>query len=663
MNFFEAQDRSRRKTRRLIAVMTLAVIVVVASVTTVIAASLWFGTTTTASASFLNWAFASQELIAWIAAGTAAFIGIASLYRIIGLRQGGGKVARDLGGILVQPGDNDPLRRRLRNVVEEMALASGVPTPEVYVLDHEPGINAFAAGFSTDDAAIAVTRGTLEILKRDELQGVIAHEFSHVFNGDMRLNIQLMGPMFGILAIGLLGRILLRGTRSSGRSRGKGGAGAALALGAGLAVTGYVGLLMARLIKAGVSRQREYLADASAVQFTRQAAGIAGALKKIAGYKEQSTIHDIDAEEVSHMLFASGIKSVSSLLATHPPLLKRIQALEPSFNETQFNQLHTAVTQLAPDTAQENQFASFAGDAQLMNPATSPDNYRNVTIDAAALASTIGNPDQQHYQAAHIFTANLPADIRDALESAYQVMLLIPALLLHADSAVRTRQLLLLEQQLGAQRCGQVQRLYAALQSIQTEARLAILSLALPLVKEQPAGRLEYLGDLLEQLATQDNRLELFEYALLRIYQNYIHGAANPAARRKWQRLEDESMLTAAAELLCVFAAQTGTSIAAAGTIVQREFTTPELLAAFRHAADYDDSNDWVRRTDAALSRLQNCTPPGRQKLIRALIGIALHDEHISQAESELLRAICATLECPLPPILAATTDRPAQRP
>jgi Zn-dependent protease with chaperone function len=658
MNFFEAQDRSRRNTRRLVAVMTLAVVIVAASVTAVIAASLWLATTPSGSGSFLNWALASRDLFVWIALGTIAFIGFTSLYRITSLRQGGGKVARDLGGTLVHPGDGDPLRRRLRNVVEEMALASGIPTPEVYVLDHEPGINAFAAGFSTDDAAVAVTRGTLETLDRDELQGVIAHEFSHVFNGDMRLNIQLMGPMFGLLAIGLLGRILLRGSRSTGRSRGKAsGAGAILALGAGLAVTGYVGLLLARLIKAGVSRQREYLADASAVQFTRQTAGIAGALKKIAGYREHSTIHDIDAEEVSHMLFASGFNSISSLLATHPPLLNRIQALEPSFNETQFAQLDTASSQLAPDAELEKQFVGLAGNAQPATSGVTTDPAyasQHGQIDAAALASTIGNPDEEHYLAAQVFAANLPADIRDALESAYQVMLLIPALLLHTDTAARAQQLALLGQQLGAERCRHVQRLYAALQTTKIEARLPILNLALPLVKEQPAGRLEYLSDLLEQVATQDNEIELFEYALLRIYQHYIQRAANPAARRKWQTLQNKAMQAAATELLHLFAVQTGIDANVATTIVQRELGQQGIPTTFGDTISINNSGAWVGRTDAALDRLQNCTPPGRQILIQALISLALHDGHISQTESELLRAICAILGCPLPPIIAA---------
>ncbi len=242
-----------------------------------------------------------------------------------------------MGGTLVPADVQDPLRRRLRNVVEEMAIASGVPVPEIYVLEEESGINAFAAGFTPSDAAVAVTRGTLELLDRDELQGVIAHEFSHILNGDMRLNIRLMGVLFGIMVLGLIGRLIVRGGHhtsiiSSRRDR---GAPVALVIGLGLMVVGGIGVFFARVIKAGISRQREYLADASAVQFTRQSSGIANALKKIGGYSEGSLIKSADPEEVSHMLFGTGAR-FCSLFATHPPLVARIQALDPSFRDTDF---------------------------------------------------------------------------------------------------------------------------------------------------------------------------------------------------------------------------------------------------------------------------------------------------------------------------------------
>jgi len=223
-------------------------------------------------------------LVAGTAIATIAVISLASLFKTASLKAGGGKVARELGGTLVEADTRDLKRRRLRNVVEEIALASGVPVPEIYVLEQESGINAFAAGFTPADAAVAVTRGALEKLNRDELQGVIAHEFSHIMNGDMRINIRLMGALFGILLLALIGRRVLMHSHLAGRSsRDKNGA-IVLVIAIGLTAVGYIGLFFGRWIKAAVSRQREYLADASAVQFTRDPNGIGGALKKIAVY-------------------------------------------------------------------------------------------------------------------------------------------------------------------------------------------------------------------------------------------------------------------------------------------------------------------------------------------------------------------------------------------
>src|SRR5690606_18310357 len=234
---------------------------------------------------------------------TLAVIGLGSLYRISSLSGGGEQVALQLGGTPVPEDTTDPNLRRLRNVVEEIAIASGVPVPRLYVLEHEAAINAFAAGYTPADAVVAVTRGALDRLNRDELQGVIAHEFSHILNGDMRLNIRLMGVLFGILVLALIGR------KSSEGSRGRGsrGAGGVLVAALGLMVVGYCGWFCARLIKAGVSREREFLADASAVQFTRRTAGLAGALKKIGGLQEGSRLASAEAEEVAHTLFGDGV--------------------------------------------------------------------------------------------------------------------------------------------------------------------------------------------------------------------------------------------------------------------------------------------------------------------------------------------------------------------
>ncbi|MGZ5577178.1 MAG: M48 family metallopeptidase, partial [Methylobacter sp.] len=358
MNFFQSQDNARRQTRSLILMFILAVIAIVAAVNLVIA-MLIINTGNEAGAATLpdfNWVMNNLALVAGVSASTIGFISLSSLYKIASLSAGGGKVARSLGATLITAENKDPLRRRLYNVVEEMAIASSIPMPEVYVLEREPGINAFAAGFTTGDAAVTVTRGTLEMLTRDELQGVIGHEFSHILNGDMRLSTRLMGILFGILVIGLIGRAVLNSTRygtiRSDNSRRDNTAAIYLA-GLGLFLIGYIGVFFGQMIKAAVSRQREFLADASAVQFTRQTQGIAGALKKIAAAQQGSELQTVDAEEVSHMLFATGM-SFSSLWATHPPLLQRIKALEPNFDESEIEKLAKAM----PDQAQNGSEAS-----------------------------------------------------------------------------------------------------------------------------------------------------------------------------------------------------------------------------------------------------------------------------------------------------------------
>ncbi|HEY7906347.1 MAG TPA: M48 family metallopeptidase, partial [Wenzhouxiangella sp.] len=300
MNFFQQQDQARRQSKLLIALFVLALLFIAVAI------------------GLLAFLLGGWPLVPWAAGSVLAIMLLASLFKTIGLRQGGGKVARAMGGTLVDPTTQDPARRRLYNVVEEMAIASGVPVPEVYVLEQEAGLNAFAAGYAPTDAAVAVTRGLLERLSRDELQGVIAHEFSHILNGDMRINIRLMGFVFGIMVIAIMGQHLMHSARFSKNSK---DAAPLMMLSLAIVLIGYIGLFFGRLIKAAVSRQREYLADAAAVQFTRNPDGISGALKKI-GISEAGSRLDTDSEEVGHMLFGQGVSGF--LFATHPPLLKRI---------------------------------------------------------------------------------------------------------------------------------------------------------------------------------------------------------------------------------------------------------------------------------------------------------------------------------------------------
>ena len=356
MNFFQQQEHARSKTRWLLFIYVLAVAVIVIALDAIFLIVRHFTVSEyspmlSSPGELKSWVTANASSLLVFSLGIIAFIGLASLYRIMTLRGGGSKVATALGGTHVDSSHPDLLVRRLVNIVEEMAIASGIPVPQVYVMEQESGINAFAAGHQPEDAAVAVTRGALDIFSRDELQGVIGHEFSHILNGDMRMNMRLLGPLFGIMLIGMMGGILLRSSshsRVSSSKESSGGIVVVLLLGVGLTVIGYIGQLAGNLIKAAISRQREYLADASAVQFTRYKQGIGGALKKIAAWQYGSVLTDTGAEEVSHMLFANGLsRHISGLLATHPPIQERLQRLDIKFDNQELAKLSAHIQQIS----------------------------------------------------------------------------------------------------------------------------------------------------------------------------------------------------------------------------------------------------------------------------------------------------------------------------
>src|SRR6187397_2563413 len=341
MDFFARQEAARRTTRWLLVAFLISVVLVVLAIDTVVV--LLFGA-----------AEPDASPAAAVLGTSIVMLGIicgASLFKTLSLRAGGGTVARSLGGTRIERNTGDIALKRLHNVVEEMSIASGVTMPEVYVLEPEDGINAFAAGNSPADAAIAVTRGAATRLKREELQGVIAHEFSHILNGDMRLNLRLLGWTFGLLAVAIVARTLLNSSPHATRGSRKDGAGALMLAALAVMMLGYIGVFFGRLLQAAVSRHRERLADASAVQFTRDPSGLTGALLKIAGVSAGSKLVTPEAEQVAHMLFASGL---SRVFATHPPIEERLKALNPAFRESELPALAAAAARDAQRQRQED---------------------------------------------------------------------------------------------------------------------------------------------------------------------------------------------------------------------------------------------------------------------------------------------------------------------
>ena len=337
MNFFQEQEKARQQTLWLVGIFALAVfILVLITIVFLVGLTLAYNDVTLAQFLVHPWNYLSVKYLYISTAMVVFVVSIGSLYKYKLLSGGGKIVAESLGGKQLNRNHASTDEQRLLNVVEEMAIASGISVPTVYLLS-DKGINAFAAGLSVDDAVIGITQGAIEKLDREELQGVIAHEFSHIFNGDMRLNLQLTAILHGILLIGLIGEFIMRNTSSrgshgsSGRRSGGGGHLYAVVLAAGLMVIGYAGTFFGSIIKANVSRKREYLADATAVQYTRYPYGISGALKKIAYYS--SDLHAASAQEYSHLYFSEGVSSfLGSLMATHPPLKDRIKKIEPRWS-------------------------------------------------------------------------------------------------------------------------------------------------------------------------------------------------------------------------------------------------------------------------------------------------------------------------------------------
>ncbi len=631
MNFFEQQEQARRGSFRLVMLFALAVACIVLAVDAVV----WLMT-----------GHVGGVLVATVA--TLGVVGLGSLYRVASLRGGGATIAAQLGGTWVPEDTRDPALRRLRNVVEEVAIASGVPVPRLFVLEQETGINAFAAGYSPSDAAIAVTRGALDRLNRDELQGVIAHEFSHVLNGDMRLNIRLIGVLFGIMMLSLIGqRILIYGRL--GRSRD----GMPLLLAALVAIiVGSIGVFFGRLIKAGISRQREYLADASAVQFTRQTAGLAGALKKIGGLHEGSRLADrAGAEEVAHMLFGQGMP-LGSWLSTHPPLVERIRRLEPGFNPGQLESLQSRWRSAPPDGLAEDLALGLAArDAVPGMPPPLPSAGTQVRLAPDAVARQVATPAEDDYQRAHELVDGMDAQLRELARDRGQVMPLLLGMLLDPRVDVAARQ-----QREIAARCGEATAAAATalrarhLESLHPALRLPLAAVAFPVLRQRPRPELDAFLDAIDAVVHADGGVSVFEYCLSRLLQVQVREALDPARHARFGRNKAPGVRQEFATLLAVMA-QAGHPGDADGA--RRAYLAGLQRVLPRDHLPYAPPTRGVQALDAVWEPLDALAPPAKQVLVEALVDAVSHDGRVSVAEAELLRTVCGVLHCPLPAMLA----------
>jgi Zn-dependent protease with chaperone function len=624
MDFFARQDKARHLTGRLLVAFSLAVLLTVTAVYLLVVL-IFLRPPNPQHATLANWLWQPQAL-AIVCASTLGVIGIGSLYRIIELASGGRVVAQSLGGVRLPAQPRNESEKRLRNVVEEMAIAAGVTIPEIYVLPDEQAINAFAAGYTPDDAVIGVTQGCLQQLSRDELQGVIAHEFSHILNGDMRLNIRLMGVLFGLLCLAMIGRVLLR---TRGRKN------PLPLLGLGLIAIGGIGVLAGRLIQSAVSRQREFLADAAAVQFTRNPDGLAGALKKIGGLLAGSKLHSARAPEASHLFFASSLTSSwSNLFATHPPLTDRIRAIDPSF-EGRFTP--TLPPPPSPETTPISQLSPH-------HPHTPP------PLTAESWISSAGQLDPQLLQRAAAWRNALPPTIQQVLHTPQGATQTMFALLLSQDINTLPAQIETITTNYGPDFTQTTQTLAPHLASLPQGAKLPLTDLCLPALRElSPNDQSSFLNTT-RALIEADQEINLLEFAIQKSLQRHLQPPNSPARRPSIRHHSLKPVAHACEIVLSVLShltsphPQTAQQAFAAGSA---SINLPPNSLRWR-----PQDSCGLAELEHAIQSLQEVAPLHQRNLLYASAKVIMADRKITPEEMELLRALADSLHCPIPPIL-----------
>jgi Zn-dependent protease with chaperone function len=672
--FFERQDSARSQTTRLLFLFVLAVLAIVIALSV-------FGYLV---GNMVNEAAAQQrdlrsstggKVSPWLFAamfggGSLIVIALGSLYQISQLKFGGGtRVAESVGGRQLAHHTSDPLERRLLNVVEEMAIASGTPVPPVYMMD-ETGINAFAAGYMPGDAVVGVTRGAIENLSRDELQGVIAHEFSHIFNGDMRTNIRMIGILHGILVLSLIGHMLLRSLRfvSTG-SDNKNSGGiviALLVLGLVLVVLGALGSFLGGLIKAAVSRQREFLADASAVQFTRNPLGISGALKRIGGAMYGSKLQHPNAAMASHMYFAQGVfEGLSGLMATHPPLPKRIAAIEPtwdgSFYATAAESSLRAGQALSGSTSAASAAMSGLAPTERMRELDPPRSAGGRSTDAGgnvaghtisvpemmAATDRVGDPQDEHRVYANRLLEQLDPVLLQAAHEPYSARALVMALLIDPDPALANQQLAILQRMVPVDLLNAVVTLLPRVKAMANAARLPLVDMSLPMLRMMSLPQYQAFIPAFQALVQADQRLSVFEWTLSQVLYRHLHAnfVARPVVPTQYHSLaglkpEISVLLTTLArtgnsepEVARAFAAAAGQLPGLALTIVPAEQCTFAEL-------------------EKVIQKLAQASAKLRRQVLMACAACVSSDNVVRIREVELVRGIADLLDCPMPPLV-----------
>lgn len=642
MNFFEAQDDARRKTRWLVVYFILAILGVMLSVYGIV---------------LMVMTFIGEPVSLWMpsvfviaALGSGALMGTGSLFKTMQLNGGGSVVARDMGARQIDSHTTDTDERRFVNVVEEMAIASGVPVPEIWIMDDELGINAFAAGTEPGNAVVAVTRGCIQRLSRDELQGVVAHEFSHILNGDMRLNMRLMGLLFGILMISMVGKMLFHALRfmpmrSSRSDKNGGAAGIMIALflaGVGLMVVGSLGVFFGRMIQAAISRQREYLADASAVQFTRNPDGIAGALKKIGGMEYGSKIEAPKASEASHLFFADG-GMFSYGLTTHPPLDVRIRAIEESWDgEFVTTEIPEVAAGRTSGHRQDSRMSGFSGDAgRPSSPPPLPSSSAVKGIDQ------LGDPSQVDINIGQLLRQGLQKDWVHACHDREEAQALIFGLLLAEDDQLREGEVGYIHRGAGEDAAALALHWNAELSGLHSSVKIALIDLSIPALRRLSRPEYDRFVEITQWLISSDGQVNLFEFMLQRVVKHHLdahyYQRVSPKIRyRSIDALQHETNILV-------------TTMAALGGESQMKDAYQSAMAETGWSLSLLPPDACgLDKIEAALEKINAATPLVKQQLLR-ICGLAvMHDGVIESHEAELLRATADSIGCAVPPFVRA---------
>jgi len=660
MDFFEHQDRAHRKTFRLVILFLIAVTLIIASVYFAVLAAAFVIHIGDVESTTIGIPWWQPRLFVAVTFGTLVVVVSGTLYKMWSIRSGGAAIAGMLGGLPISTATDDLDQRKALNVVEEMAIASGMPVPQVFLLPDESGINAFAAGYTIHDAVVGVTQGCIRNLSRDELQGVIAHEFSHILNGDMRLNLRLMGVLHGILLIGLIGsRIIETWSESmeySARRRwgsgDRGGGGcvatiAAFVLAMMLMAIGFIGWSIGTLIKSAVSRQREFLADASAVQFTRNPEGLANALKKIGKLDQGSRIRNVHAEEASHFFFGNGLKSSAlGLTATHPPLEERIRLLDPAF-DGDFSSVKLERKVPAPPKRERTLFhvplpAATIGVAEGVR--------KTISMTPAELMNQVGAPRPEHLAYAQALRDTLPEGLLVASRDPYSARAVIYGLLLDPFEAVRKEQLATLSQHADPKVYEETLKLIPEIARVIPQQRLPLVDLALSAMHSMSESQFRAFGGNVQRLIGADRRLDLFEFTLQRILLRHLH---RMYAKDRTTPIKYKSLDPLRRELEVLLSILVYSGVDDSDTAVRVFSGAAANLWLTGAALNLLPKNECgLLEVGKALDNLQLVAPKSKRQVVEACATCVIADREITFREGEILRAVCDSLDCPVPPLL-----------